>query len=108
MDLLVRAGHSVLVQSSAGLSSGLTDEEYAAAGAAITEDPCGGLLGSRPGGQGQGAPAPGVLSPAQRADPPFTYLHLAPDKALTCAVLTRKVIAIGYETVELPDGGLPC
>ena len=38
-DALVRSGHQVVVQSSAGLGSGFSDEEYAAAGARICDDP---------------------------------------------------------------------
>jgi alanine dehydrogenase len=37
----------------------------------------------------------------------FTYLHLAADRALTEELVARKVTAIAYETVELPDGSLP-
>ena len=106
VDLLVRAGHSVLVQSSAGLSSGLTDEEYAAAGAAITEDPAEVYRAADLVVKVK-EPQPQEYSLLRSGQTLFTYLHLAPDKALTRAVLTRKVIAIGYETVEFPDGGLP-
>jgi alanine dehydrogenase len=37
----------------------------------------------------------------------FTYLHLAADKALTLALMKKKIVAIAYETVELPSGSLP-
>jgi alanine dehydrogenase len=37
----------------------------------------------------------------------FTYLHLAADKALTLALVKSGIVAIGYETVQLPDGTLP-
>ncbi len=37
----------------------------------------------------------------------FTYLHLAASRECTDALLERKVTAIAYETVELPDGSLP-
>ena len=37
----------------------------------------------------------------------FTYLHLAADKPLTEELAKRKVTAIAYETVELPDRSLP-
>jgi len=37
----------------------------------------------------------------------FAYLHLAVAKELTLALMDRGVIAIAYETVELPDGSLP-
>src|SRR6185503_4300723 len=37
----------------------------------------------------------------------FTYLHLAADRALTEELVKRKITAIAYETVELPDRSLP-
>ena len=37
----------------------------------------------------------------------FTYLHLAADRPLTEELAKRKVTAIAYETVELPDRSLP-
>jgi len=37
----------------------------------------------------------------------FTYLHLAPDPAQTKALMESKSVAIAYETVTDPRGGLP-
>lgn len=37
----------------------------------------------------------------------FAYLHLAPEKELTAALLRRKVIGVAFETVQLATGGLP-
>jgi alanine dehydrogenase len=37
----------------------------------------------------------------------FTFLHLAPNRALVDALLKHKVTAIGYETVEEPGHKLP-
>jgi len=37
----------------------------------------------------------------------FTYLHLAAGPELTGALLRSRTTAIGYETVQLPDGELP-
>jgi len=37
----------------------------------------------------------------------FTYLHLAASRELTQALVERKVAAVAYETVQLPDGRLP-
>lgn len=104
--VLVDNGHRVLVERSAGEGSGISDEEYRAAGAVITE----------------GAKA--VFSEAQlivkvkEPLPPefdllregqilFTFLHLAAAPDVTEALLRRKVIGIAYETVQLGDGSLP-
>jgi alanine dehydrogenase len=37
----------------------------------------------------------------------FTYLHLAAGRDLTQVLVDRKVSAVAYETVQLPDGRLP-
>jgi len=37
----------------------------------------------------------------------FTYLHLAPDRTLTEALIERKCIGVAYETIQLDDGSLP-
>ena len=37
----------------------------------------------------------------------FTYLHLAPEPELTRALMDQKVVAIAYETIQLPDKSLP-
>ena len=37
----------------------------------------------------------------------FTYLHLAASRELTARLLERRVVGIGYETVQLSDGTLP-
>src|SRR5699024_4395495 len=37
----------------------------------------------------------------------YTYLHLAPEPALTKALVEKKVTAIAYETIQLDNGALP-
>src|SRR5699024_12007815 len=37
----------------------------------------------------------------------FTYLHLASHPTLTKALVEKKVTALAYETVELPNRALP-
>ena len=103
---LVRAGHQVFVEAGAGIGSSITDDEYLAAGATI--------LPSADEVWGAGdlilkVKEPieseyGLMRPGQTL---FTYLHLAADKALTDALLERKVTGIAYETVQLPDRSLP-
>jgi alanine dehydrogenase len=103
---LVRNGHEVCVESSAGLGSSITDDEYAVAGAKIlsTADEV-------------WASADMILKvkepiaeeyPRMRSGQVlFTYLHLAASKACTDALLDRGVTGIAYETVELADSSLP-
>src|SRR4030067_1012218 len=37
----------------------------------------------------------------------YTYLHLAAEPEVTKALLERKIKAVAYETIELPDRPLP-
>ncbi|HZN18615.1 MAG TPA: alanine dehydrogenase [Micromonosporaceae bacterium] len=103
---LVRHGHQVLVESGAGLGSSISDDEFAAAGAAI-----------RPTADEVWADADLVLKVKEpiaeeyhrmRAGQVlFTYLHLAASRECTDALVERRVTGIAYETVELADGSLP-
>ncbi|QZY51742.1 alanine dehydrogenase [Leucobacter tenebrionis] len=103
---LARRGHEVLVQAGAGLGSAITDEEYIAAGAKIVE-----------GADDVWAQSDMILKVKEpiaseydklrKGQVLFTYLHLAAEKALTEAVLESGTTAIAYETVQLPNRGLP-
>ena len=101
---LVAAGHDVLVESGASVGSSISDEDYAAVGAQIvdTATAWSGEL---------------VLKVKEPIEPEFgylrsdmvlfTYLHLAPDRPLTEALLKAGTTAVAYETVRLPNGQLP-
>lgn len=101
---LVRQGNDVLVQVGAGLGSGLTDEEYQAAGAKMVsvEEAWGAEMVIK------------VKEPLDsefkylRSDLTlFTYLHLAAARGLTDALLKAGTTSIAYETVKSADGSLP-
>lgn len=106
VDALIRAGHKVFLQKSAGLGSGFTDEEYLAVGAEIL-----------PTAKDVYDTADMIVKVKEPLEPEyellregqtlFTYLHLAPDPAQVQALLRKKVTAIAYETVELADHSLP-
>ena len=106
VDALVRAGHTVYMEQSAGLGSGFTDQEYQAVGAQILPtakdvfDTADMIVKVKEPLE----PEYGLLREGQTL---FTYLHLAPDPAQTKALLERKVTGIAYETVQLSDGSLP-
>jgi alanine dehydrogenase len=106
VQALVDAGHRVLVQSAAGEGSGIADEPYRAAGAAIVPGAPDAWRGAdlvvkvkEPVAAEYGFLRPGLIL--------FTYLHLAAARELTLALLERNVTAVAYETVEGPDGSLP-
>ena len=107
VDMLVRAGHKVLIEKGAGEGSGFSDEEYRQAGAEIVPTAA----------AAWGAEM--VLKVKEPIEPEFkffredlllfTYLHLANPKLgdLTRLLMEKKVTAVAYETVELPNGELP-
>ena len=103
---LARHGHDVVVQSGAGEGSSIGDADFAAAGARI--------LDSADDVWAHGDLVLKVKEPVaeeyhrmREGQTLFTYLHLAADKALTEELVARKVTAIAYETVEMPDRSLP-
>ena len=103
---LREAGHEVLVQSSAGAGSALTDGEYIEAGAVVL--PTAAEVWRRadlvvkvkePQPQEYGYLRPGLIL--------FTYLHLAPLPELTDRMLEAKVSGVAYETIHDAEGSLP-
>ncbi|MDB4187108.1 alanine dehydrogenase [Flavobacteriaceae bacterium] len=103
---LTNQGHRVLLETSAGMGSGMSDEDYIAAGATIV------------------ASAEEVFAKADmivKVKEPlaaeyeliragqivFTYFHFASSLELTEAMIKSKAICIAYETVEDKQGRLP-
>jgi alanine dehydrogenase len=102
---LTKRGHKVLVQKGAGEGSGLRDEEFVRQGATIVETAA----------EAWGAemvvkvkePLPQEFGFFREGLILYTYLHLAPEEALTKELAAKKVQACAYETIELEDGSLP-
>ncbi len=102
---LVRAGHEVLVQEGAGVGSQFEDADYRAVGAEIV---------SREEAWADSdlllkvkepiADEPDLLRVGQTL---FTYLHLAPEPALTARLQASGATCIAYETVQTDDGRTP-
>jgi len=103
---LLLDGHEALIQEGAGEGSGLSDQEYLDAG---------GLLVSSPEETFARAdivvkvkePLPEEYHMLRQGQVVFTYLHLAASRELTDELLARKVIGIGYETIQAEDNSLP-
>ncbi len=103
---LVKNGHTVYVQHTAGEGSGFSDNEYIAAGATIL-----------PSIEDVYAKAEMIIKVKEPIAPEyplirerqvvFTYFHFACDLALTEAMIRAKAVCIAYETVQLPDMSLP-
>jgi alanine dehydrogenase len=103
---LVHHGHRVIVETGAGVGSGLTDEEYARAGAEIVESAAH-VFGEAEMIVKVKEPLAEERRRLRRGQILFTYLHLAPDLAQTRDLLESGATCVAYETVTSPTGGLP-
>lgn len=102
----VNRGHTVFVESNAGLSSGFNDEEYIGAGAAIM-DSAEEVWSNSDMIIKVKEPQPSEYRLLRPDLILFTYLHLAADRQLTYAMLDSGVTGIAYETVEDSQRRLP-
>ncbi len=103
---LVKRGHEVYVQSTAGEGSGFNNQEYMQAGAKIT-----------PSIEATYSIAEMIVKVKEpiaseydlikEGQLLFTYFHFASSEELTRAMIGRKSICLAYETVELPNRSLP-
>ncbi|WP_150265671.1 alanine dehydrogenase [Paenibacillus tepidiphilus] len=106
VEALCRAGHEVYVQASAGSGSGFADREYAGKGAVILETAAEVWKRAEMIIKVK-EPLPEEYGYFRKEMILFTYLHLAPEAALTKALVDSGVTAVGYETIQLEDGSLP-
>ncbi len=106
VEELKRGGHTVLVEAGAGVGSGISDEEYAEAGAEIVAsakevwDQADLIVKVK---EPQAAEFP-LMRSGQAI---FTYFHFAASESLTRNVIESGVTAIAYETLRGPQGDLP-
>jgi alanine dehydrogenase len=103
---LVARGHSVFVQSGAGVGSGLVDADYTAQGAKILPDDDAVFVESELIVKVK-EPQPEEVARLEARHVLFTYLHLAPDPTLTAGLIESGATCIAYETVEDAHGRLP-
>jgi alanine dehydrogenase len=103
---LIKNGHSVYVQSTAGDGSGFTDQDYKAAGANIL-----------PTIEDTYAKAEMIIKVKEPIESEyklikkdqllFTYFHFASYEPLTKAMMANGSVCLAYETVEKKDRSLP-
>ena len=103
---LVKHGHTVYVQHTAGEGSSFSDQHYIDAGACIL-----------PTIEDVYAAADMIVKVKEPIEPEyplvkpgqvvFTYFHFACDRELTEAMMKSRGVCIAYETVQLDDGSLP-
>lgn len=103
---LVDSGHKVIVETSAGEGSGISDKEYLKAGAVIRRSATN-IYEEAEMIIKVKEPLPQEYDLLGEGQILYTFLHLAPALELTKALLRQKVIGIAYETVQLEDGSLP-
>jgi len=106
VEVLAQAGHTVLIESGAGVESGYEDAQYAASGAEVV-----------PSAKDVWAraemvvkvkePLPDEWPMMRRGQVVFTYFHFAADRALTEGVARTGVVAVAYETITDGSGQLP-
>ncbi|MGE3856660.1 MAG: alanine dehydrogenase, partial [Dehalococcoidia bacterium] len=103
---LVRAGHTVLIETTSGVGSAYPDAQYVAAGAEIcaTMDE---VYARAELVCEVKEPQPSEYALIREDQVIFTYLHLAAEPEVARVVTEAKCIAIAYETVRLPSGALP-
>jgi len=106
INLFTTAGHQVMIQTGAGLGSGIADDEYVAAGAEMV------TTSQEIFARAEmiikvKEPLPPEYSLIKEGQILFTYLHLAPDEKQTRALVGSGCIGLAYETIQLADGSLP-
>ncbi|MFZ5591051.1 MAG: alanine dehydrogenase, partial [Bacillota bacterium] len=106
VQAMVKAGHKVVIENNAGVGSGISNEDYIAAGAEILATPAE-VFAAADMIMKVKEPLPPEYGLFKEGQVLFTYLHLAPEPELTRALLDKKVVGIAYETIQLPNGSLP-
>lgn len=101
----IKNGHHVIIETKAGLGSHITDQQFSDAGATIVATAA------------EVWRAEMVIKVKEPLAAEyvyfyeglilFTYLHLAAEPALASALVAKKVTAIAYETIQMPDNSLP-
>ena len=103
---LTRRGHSVLVETNAGVGIGASDEDYRAVGADIA-DTAAEVFATAEMIIKVKEPQAVERAMLREGQTLFTYLHLAPDAEQTKDLVESGATCIAYETVTDNNGGLP-
>jgi alanine dehydrogenase len=100
-------GHTVFVEAGAGEGSGFPDALYAKAGAKILGD-AQAVWGESDMLYKVKEPLPAEYGLIRKNQILYTYLHLAPDRPQTDALLKAGCVAVAFETIRDNKGQLPC
>jgi alanine dehydrogenase len=103
---LKKRGHEIYVQSTAGIGSGFSDEDYIEAGAkikpTIEETYAVGEMIMK-----VKEPIESEYKLIKKDQLLFTYFHFASYEPLTMAMIESEAVCLAYETVTAKDGSLP-
>jgi len=103
---LVKRGHTVYVQSTAGLGSGFSDDDYVKAGGILINDAAEVFALAEMIIKVK-EPIEQEYKLIKKDQLVFTYFHFASYEPLTKAMIDSGAICLAYETVERIDGSLP-
>jgi alanine dehydrogenase len=106
VEELSQAGHRVLLETGAGIGSGIPDSQYAAVGAEIVPT-AGNIFNKAELVIKVKEPLPSEWPMLRRDQTVFTYFHFAADEALTRAIIQSGITAVAYETIRDNKGGHP-
>ena len=105
VEELVERGHRVLIESGAGIGSGLNDDEYALAGAELSDVET--VWAEADLIVKVKEPQESELNRIRSGQTLFTYFHLAADERLTRQLLKSGSTCVAYETLRGRRGDLP-
>ena len=106
VEVMRHHGHTILVETRAGIGSGFEDADYVEHGAEIVATPsevfarAEMLLRVK-------EPQPAEYELLRAGQIYFAYLHLAASEDVTRMLIKRQSVNIAYETIQKADGSLP-
>lgn len=103
---LVKRGHAVYIQNTAGVASGFNDDEYIKAGAKMLQE-ASEIFDLAEMIMKVKEPVEPEYKLIKRDQLVFTYFHFASYEPLTRAMIHSGGVCLAYETVERIDGSLP-
>ncbi len=105
-NALVSEGHQVFIETNAGNGSGISDEEFKAAGATILKD-ANSVFETADMIMKVKEPQASEVPLLRKGQILFTYLHLAAHPKLAMDLAKTGATCIAYETVQYDNGQLP-
>lgn len=105
-EIMIRQEHKILVEKSAGVGSGFSDEAYRSAGAEVV-DTAAEVFSRSDMVMHVKEPQPSEYRLIRPGQTVFTYFHFAAAQELTSAMQETGATCIAYETITDAQGTLP-